>query len=382
LKTADCGSYETPAEEKSLWRIMARSTQRIPPVQIRNTMGNFSLSSSLRPQTLNHANEHHVQLYVDDRHLINVLCRYIGRALATGERGVVVATPNHRDKLSQQLLTHGFDLESLTRQGQYMTFDAADTLNSFMAGGHIDEQLFHEGAQAILERINQFSKKAVSRTCVFGEAVALLWAAGKPEDALRFENLWNRAVNGQPFSTLCAYPMMGFYSETDLDLFLRICSEHSRFSLSDKDYSDVGLPFAAQFPPEPREFKNNLISHEAELRFQLLVEAVKERAVFMIDLDGNISTWNPGAESMHGYAANEVVGRHVTFLDDKDDSHHDELKSKLATAIQKGLFEEEYWRTRKDGSRFFATFTITPTRNESGDLIGFAETIRLSRTIH
>jgi PAS domain S-box-containing protein len=332
-------------------------------------------TNNFPPEPFTHAEEHSVQLYVDDCSLVNVLSRYIGRALAAGERGVVVATPNHRDGLSQQLRAQGFDLESLTRQGLYMTFDAADTLSSFMADGHIDDQLFCTGARTLLERINRPNEKPPTRTYVFGEAVALLWAAGKPEDAIRFEALWNRVVNGQPVSTLCAYPIMGFYSESDIEMFLRVCSEHWRVALSDKTYSDT--PRSSR--TDHQRFQDDLIAREAELRFKQLVEAVKERSVFMMDLDGKIITWNPGAESMHGYAANEVIGRHVSFLDDKEEG---KFASRLATAVERGSFEDENWRVRKNGSKFFATITISPARNESGNLIGFAETVRFSTKIH
>jgi PAS domain S-box-containing protein len=344
-------------------------------------MSTTSIGSSSPREPISHANEHNVQLYVDDRHLINVLDRYIGGALAAGERGIVVATPNHRRELSKRLLIQGFDLESLTRQGQYVMFDAAETLGLFMAKGHIDEHMFYPGVKTVFERVNQFSNGADFQNFIFGEMVALLWAAGKPEDAIRFENLWNQLAKSVPFSLLCAYPIMGFYSESELELFVRVCGEHSRLSLSDKLYSDNGHSPAAQMPADRRDFQKDLISHEAELRFQLLVEAARERAVFMIDLDGKISTWNPGAESMHGYTAKEVIGRRASFLDNEEDSPYDKFKSKFATAIERGSFEEECWRTRKDGSSFLATFTITTARNESGDLIGFAETIRLSRKI-
>jgi PAS domain S-box-containing protein len=345
----------------------------------------MSISSShgsALPHPLNHGHKHNVQLYVDDRHLVDVMGRYIGRSLAAGERGVVVATPKHRDGLTQQLVQQGFDLEGLTRQGRYTEFDAADTLSLFMAGGHIDDQHFHAGAQALLDEINRSGEDGPpgTRTCLFGEAVGLLWAAGKPEDALRFETLWNRVAEGEPISVLCAYPIMGFYSENDIEMFLRICSEHLQVSLSDKAHSDIAL--RANFKLRQDHPREDLTFHEAQLRFQQLVDAVKERSVFMIDTEGKISTWNTGAESIHGYAANEVIGRHISFLDEEENRSHETFKSKLATAVKRGSFVDECWRTRKDGSRFFATITITPARNESGDLIGYAETTRLSRTIH
>jgi PAS domain S-box-containing protein len=329
---------------------------------------------------LNHSNGHNVQLYVDDRHLNDVLSEYIGRALAAGERGVVVATSNHRRELSRRLLTQGFDLKKLTSQGQCVMLDAAEILSLFMARGHIDEQLFPSGVKAVFERVNEFDQGATHYTRIFGEIVGLLWAAGKPEDAIRFETLWNHVSDDHSFSTLCAYPMMGFYSERDLELFVRICGEHSRLFLSNKVYSDVAPSGAEALPDLPTFQKDkDMVSQEAKLRFQLLVEAAKERAVYMIDLDGKISTWNSGAESIHGYAASEVLGRRLCFLDNEEDGPRSKLKSKLAAAIQKGSVAEEYWRTRKDGSRFLATFTIAPATNESGELIGFSETVRLSR---
>jgi PAS domain S-box-containing protein len=344
-------------------------------------MGTINTSSSSRPRPLSHSTEHNLQLYVDDSHLISAMSKYIGRALARGERGIVVATSNHRRELSKQLVNQGFDLKMLTRQGQYVVFDAAETLSLFMARGHIDEQLFYPAAKTMFEQLNQYGDGVVTpRNYIFGEMVALLWAAGKPEEAIRFERLWNRLRESYSFSLVCAYPIMGFYSETELELFVRACGEHSRLSLSDKIYSDVSPSIAAQLAPDPGDLQKDRISHETELRFQLLVEAVKERAVFMTDLEGSICTWNAGAEAMYGYSANEVLGRDISYLDNEDKSH-DRLRSKLAAAIQTGLFEEEGWGTRKDGSKFPATVTITPARNESGDLIGFAQTILLLRKV-
>jgi PAS domain S-box-containing protein len=341
-------------------------------------MGTINTSSGSRPEPRSHKNEHNVQLYVDDSHLIEVMSKYIGNALAGGERGVVVATSSHRRELSKQLASQGFDLKRLTRQGQYVTFDAAETLSLFTTQGRIDEQLFYPAAKTVFERLNQGSEEPTARNYIFGEMVALLWAAGKPEEAIRLERLWNRLAESYPFSLVCAYPIMGFYSETDIELFVRTCGEHSRVSLSDKLYSDVDPSLSTQLGSDHGKFRRDLISHEAALRFQLLVEAIKDYAVFMIDLEGKISTWNPGAEAMHGYPANEVLGRHASFLDNEENSY-DRFGSKIATAISKGLFREECWRKRKDGSKFLATFTLTPARNESGDLIGFAETVRVSR---
>jgi PAS domain S-box-containing protein len=324
------------------------------------------------------SHKHIVQLYADDRHLVSVLSTYIGRALTAGGRTIVVATFAHRSELSVQLLNQGFDLENLARQGLYIIVDAAELLARFTVKGLIDERLFYSSIAAIFDRPLLWSGDVSPNTTIFGEMVALLWAAGKPEEAIRLERCWNKPANIRSFSLLCAYPIMGFFSETDVELFVRACGEHGCVSLSDKDYCDCNLELTFKPQPLDHEFPTDLMLKERELRFWLLTEAARERSVFMTDMEGRISTWNIGAELMHGYAAGEVVGRHVSFLDGEEDSPHDKLKLKCTTAIQKGWFEEECWRTRKDGSRFLATLAITPARNASGDLIGFAETVHYS----
>jgi PAS domain S-box-containing protein len=344
-------------------------------------MNNLSQLGSSPMQQSERSNQHSVQIYADDRHLISVLNRYIGHALAAGKRTIVVATPPHRRELSIRLLDQGLDLGALAKQGLYVIVDAAELLASFMVKGLVDERLFYSSITAIFDQPFSPAGNTPLNTAIFGEMVALLWAAGKPEEAIRLERYWNDLARIRSFSLLCAYPLMGFFSETDVELFVRACGEHCCVSLSDKCFDDCGLEQATQPQSFTVESPKDLISRERELRFWLLTEAARECSVFMIGLDGRISTWNTGAESMHGYTASEVVGKHASFLDGDEDGWHDKFALKFAAAIQKGSFEEEYWRTHKDGSRFLATVTINPARNASEDLIGFSETIHISRKI-
>ena len=110
--------------------------------------------------------------------------------------------------------------------------------------------------------------------------------------------------------------------------------------------------------------------------FQLLVESVKDYAIFMLDEDGVVTTWNGGARRIKGYDADEIVGQHFSRFYPEVDIRAGKCELELETAIADGRFEDEGWRIRKDGTRFWASVIITPLRNSHGDLVGFAKVTR------
>ncbi len=113
-----------------------------------------------------------------------------------------------------------------------------------------------------------------------------------------------------------------------------------------------------------------------EGRYRLLVEAVTDYAIYMLDPDGIVTSWNPGAQRFKGYTADEIIGEHFSrFYQEHDRAAGLPLKS-LMTAKSEGKFESEGWRVRKDGSRFWAHVVIDPIRSPSGDLVGFAKITR------
>src|SRR5437763_586591 len=115
---------------------------------------------------------------------------------------------------------------------------------------------------------------------------------------------------------------------------------------------------------------------ESERRFRLLVESVIDYAIYMLDPSGIIINWNPGAERLKGYAAQEIVGQHFSrFYTDTDRSAGLPARA-LRTAAEQGRFETEGWRVRKDGSLFWANVVIDTSRDESGKLVGFAKITR------
>jgi PAS domain S-box-containing protein len=111
-------------------------------------------------------------------------------------------------------------------------------------------------------------------------------------------------------------------------------------------------------------------------RYRLLVEAITDYAIFLLDPSGIVTTWNPGAQRFKGYAADEIIGEHFSRFYTEEDRKLGLPCKALETAGRDGKFETEGWRVRKDGSRFWAYAAIDPIRRPSGDLIGYAKITR------
>jgi PAS domain S-box-containing protein len=115
--------------------------------------------------------------------------------------------------------------------------------------------------------------------------------------------------------------------------------------------------------------------HSPEV-FQLLVDTVADYAIFLLDPEGNITSWNPGAERLKQYKAEEIIGKHFSIFYTARDLEADKPAHELRVAGETGRFEDEGWRVRKDGSRFWANAVITRIRDERGNLIGFGKIMR------
>jgi PAS domain S-box-containing protein len=115
---------------------------------------------------------------------------------------------------------------------------------------------------------------------------------------------------------------------------------------------------------------------ESEKRFRLLVQSVKDYAIFMLDENGYVATWNEGAERIKGYTASEIIGQHFSKFYSEEDIASGKPPRELEIASSTGQYEEEGWRLRKDGSRIWASVLITALRNDDGRLVGFAKVTR------
>lgn len=116
--------------------------------------------------------------------------------------------------------------------------------------------------------------------------------------------------------------------------------------------------------------------HRSEERFRLLVESVQDYAIFMLDMNGNIASWNLGAQRAKGYTADEIIGKHFStfYLPDAVAAGHPQYE--LEVALAEGRYEEEGWRVRRDGSVFWANVVITAIKDATGRHIGFAKVTR------
>jgi PAS domain S-box-containing protein len=117
-------------------------------------------------------------------------------------------------------------------------------------------------------------------------------------------------------------------------------------------------------------------ARESEERFRLMVEGVRDYAIFMLEPDGRVASWNAGAERIKGYAAAEIVGRHFSTFYPPEDVAAGKPARELELAAGDGSYREEGWRVRRDGSRFWASVVLTPLRRPDGTLRGFAKVTR------
>lgn len=111
-------------------------------------------------------------------------------------------------------------------------------------------------------------------------------------------------------------------------------------------------------------------------RYRLLIEAVTDYAIYMLDPTGVVTSWNPGAERLKGYAASEIIGQHFSRFYTAEDRERGIPDKALETARREGKFESEGWRVRKDTSRFWALVVIDPIKLPSGEIVGFAKITR------
>ncbi|MDP5280014.1 PAS domain S-box protein [Sphingomonas sp. DG1-23] len=218
--------------------------------------------------------------------------------------------------------------------------------------------------------------------------VVASWNAG----AQRFKGYETGEILGQHFSR--------FYTEEDRAAgiparALRTAEQEGRFEAEGWRLRKDGTRFWANVVIDPirnpagelvgfakvtRDLTERRAGEEAlrrsEERFRLLVQSVTDYAIYMLDVDGNVASWNAGAERFKGYRADEIIGRHFSNFYTAEDRTAGIPAKALEQARSKGRFEAEGWRVRKDGTHFWANVVIDPVRDPSGTLIGFAKITR------
>jgi len=332
----------------------------------------------LSPTT--HKAEHVVQFYQDDKFLIDAVSGFVGSALAAGDAAVLIATGAHREGIEQTLKKRGMEIGQAVRDGRLIALDATETLAKFMVNGLPDGERFRA---VIGDRLAQAASSVAGkgrRIAAFGEMVNILWATGNYEAALHLEQLWNQLAEQHSFSLLCAYPIAGFNNTRHTDAFLKICAEHSAVFPSESfplmSREDDRLRSVSLLQQQAVALQSESALLQSEQRFRLFVEAVRDYAIFVLDPQGIITTWNTGAERIKGYKPWEIIGQHFSVFYPEEDLKSRKPWRELEVAAQEGRFEDEGWRLRKDGSKFWASVIITAIRDADGRLHGFGKVTR------
>jgi len=128
--------------------------------------------------------------------------------------------------------------------------------------------------------------------------------------------------------------------------------------------------------PRSKEIRNVRELQSTDSIYRLLVENITDYAIYMIDPDGFICSWNPGAEKFKGYTADEIIGHHFSEFFTPEDRQASLPQYALTQAFEYGKFESEGWRLRKDGSKFWAYAVLDSIRAPDGTLLGYAKITR------
>ena len=213
------------------------------------------------------------------------------------------------------------------------------------------------------------------------EGHIMTWNAG----AERFKGYKPHEIIGKHFSV--------FYTQPDLDIRkpwyeLEVAAEVGRFEDEGWRLRKDGTRFWANVVIIAiRDHDGTLLGfgkitrdlterREAELRYKLLVEGVKDYAIFSLDVNGNVTSWNSGAQRIKGYSSTEIIGKHFSTFYTPEDRERKMPDYVLRTAAETGHFEGEGWRVRKDGTPFWSSIVVTPVYDEEGTLRGYSKVTR------
>ncbi len=349
------------------------------------------------------ADGHHlVQFYEDEAYLLDAVGRFLRAGLDAGDRLIVIAMPDHRDAFIRSL--HDRNVDGAIADGQLLLFDARETLARFMVDGRPDPSRFFRTLEGMLAQTTH--NRPDVRVRAYGEMVDLLWRDGEQTAAIALEELWNEASRAHAFSLLCAYVMANFYKGGDTAHFAEVCRAHSHVLPAESAATLDGVAMPPEVDLELSRMRDRVRALELELeqsrevekalrhsaseqrfaaqekllaseaRFHHLVDAVTDYAIFMLDAGGHVTTWNPGAKKTKGYDADEIIGQHFSVFYAPEEREAGKPDQILEILRHEGRFEDESWRVRKDGSRFWANVVITALRGSNGEITGFAKVTR------
>ncbi len=260
---------------------------------------------------------HLVQFYEDDGFLIDSLTHWFADGFSIGDSFAYIGTESHRISLEKRLAARGIDLDKLRKEGRFICRDASQVLSTFMVDEWPDEALFTRAIEGVL---GQVTKARDLR--VFGEMVALLWADGNRQAAVRLEEMWNTFMKTHALALCCAYPLHSFGSDADASLFLKVCAQHAPV-LPAESYSGLTTEADRLRAISLLQQKARVLDaekagrKEAEKSLHLRQKELSDfienalEGLHQVGPGGKILWANPAQLKLLGYSANEYIGRHL-----------------------------------------------------------------------
>jgi PAS domain S-box-containing protein len=308
-------------------------------------------------------------------------------------------------RASERSVAHTQDVRVMTGEVDSAISNAARERMTYMLTGNPDSLArFHEGSSQIVGRIGTLKAMVADNAQQAGNVNELDEAV---ESRLRvWEDSISRKQAGQKIDPVqvmaqnfdlarrCADASAQIQAEESRLLEGREETAHQRFLLT--SVVVVGsfavamllllfynrlLHGELRLRHDAERAANDAYAREAALRaeeerFRLFIEAVQDYAIFTLDAQGRVSSWNEGAARLKEYQAAEIIGRHFSCFLPAEDVEGGKPQQELETASREGRFEDEGWRVRKDGSRFWANVVITAIRSSAGEVIGFVKVTR------
>ncbi len=198
-----------------------------PQAPIQGAEEHVDLSAWRLMQKKKLGHSHEVEFYSNEASFLARCTHFIGAALANGDAVIVVLAPTRCNSLRQRLESEGCNVGEAIEQGRYLALEPAGMLSKFLANGQPDTDRFLKAAGDLISTALHSATGKHPRVGVCGECPAILHAAGKTEDAIEMERLWNELANIYNVDSLCGYPIEGFRNEEQNPTLQRICAEHT-----------------------------------------------------------------------------------------------------------------------------------------------------------
>jgi PAS domain S-box-containing protein len=327
---------------------------------------------------------HPCSIYRTTQQLKRQFVPYLRSGLALGEKCVYFIDENDERFVLDAMQEGGFDLSLYLKTGQ---FEIVHTRDAHLAGGHFGEDKMLGYWNQSIESAKKAGFKGLRA------AVEMTWAlSGSPgcEILAPYESRLTHLMNEKDASVICMYSQRRFSAEK----IKAVIHAHPLVVTGDtvlenpacptpEDFNEGSVDLDIQATLDNLQLIRSLRKAEHELTnriredasFRVLVASVKDYAIFMLDPQGNILTWNDGAERIKGYKASEIIGQHFSKFYTRDAIERRHPQKELEIAIAEGRYEEEGPRLRKDGTIFWANVVITALY-DGNKLIGFGKVTR------